>query len=153
MKKRKSDEGATVPDQRSFKLLKDTIEGSKFDKSLITDADYFGKTPMQAAKSAFLSVIQKMTENNNVSYIFSVQENGGNNKIYTYKSTKEGGTVVIKACKKTSNVITDGRSREHRETHKKNVKKAQPPLEFEDDGIHIEKKVIPPLAKPQKKKL
>ena len=57
MKKRKSDEGTTVPDQRSFKLLKDTIEGSKFDKSTVIDADYFGKTPMQAAK--FLKQIIK----------------------------------------------------------------------------------------------
>jgi hypothetical protein len=104
-----------------------------------------GKTPMQSAKNAFIYFCPKKS---NQTFIFSIQENGGNNKIYSYKGTRaeKDSTVVIKAYKPDN-----AKEVSKKQAKTKSVKKVKS-QDYEDDGIVIQKKVVPPLAKDGNKK-
>lgn len=130
---------------RSFTVLEKTVVNEKSSKIEVQIEQKLceAKTPMQAAKNAFALFCPNKPDQ---SFIFNIQENGGNNKIYSYRGSRleKDSPVTIKAYKsEISKTATKNQPK---------VLKKPKSRDYEDDGIVIAQKEVPPLANDKKVK-
>ena len=140
---------SVVPEDDTPPFVYDSPSQDLVDHSNIelkSTETFYGKTPMQAAKSALLFIVSKSISEKSV-YIFTIQECNDAGKIYSYRGISENGALIsIKAHKR--DLIATKISKKSKKSKIKIKNELLIEEQYiEPDGFIVERKIIPPRAK------